>query len=178
MLHVQIHIDISTDETIGGIAIITTTHPEGRIKSNVHVQTHHQRHLHLQPASLVPWITFIQTRDLLCSAPLCPNSAVGYSVLFRPTDKHPLFGMPSQSKKQNAKRSQSNRGRERRTTTPQFHPTHRYRQQNKTISTTRRPNPTRPRRNAPRPSTTARQSSISMRRIHTYAHRYTLACIA
>jgi hypothetical protein len=140
------------------------------------MQTHHdQRHLHLQPASLEPWITFIQTRDLLCSA-LSIVPQIGCSVLFRQTDRHPSLRHAEPVQETNkAKRIQSNRDRKRRTPTPQSQPTHRYSTGNRIINTTRRPNPTQPRRNAPRPSTTARQSPISMDEASTYVrtHRYT-----
>jgi hypothetical protein len=63
----------------GKVSVVTTTLTNGRIES------HHHKHLHLQPAWLVPWITLCHSRDLLCSAlQLVPNSAVGCSTSFRP----------------------------------------------------------------------------------------------
>jgi hypothetical protein len=72
----------------GKVSVVTTTLTNGRIES------HHHKHLHLQPAWLVPWITLCPPRDLLCSAlQLVPNSAVGCSTSFRP--KTFSFGKPS-----------------------------------------------------------------------------------
>jgi hypothetical protein len=116
------------------------------------------------------------SKPVTCSAQLylsCPKSAVGFSVRFRQTDRHLSFrhAEPVQEKR----RKKAKRGQ--RTPTPQSQPTHRYSTGNRTINTTRRPNPTQPRRNAPRPSTTARQSPISMDEASTYVRTqiYTLA---
>jgi hypothetical protein len=71
--------DTGTGKAIKKCLHVTTTLTNGRIES------HHHKHLHLQPAWLVPWITLCHSRDLLCSAlQLVPNSAVGCSTSFRP----------------------------------------------------------------------------------------------
>jgi hypothetical protein len=52
--------DIGAGKDIRNIAIMSTIITYDPLESNVRMQTNHPRHLHLQPASLVPWITFIQ----------------------------------------------------------------------------------------------------------------------
>jgi len=71
--------DTGTGKAIKKCLHVTTTLTNGRIES------HHHKHLHLQPAWLVPRITLCHSRDLLCSAlQLVLNSAVGCSTSFRP----------------------------------------------------------------------------------------------
>ena len=96
------------------------------------------------------------------------------SAARRLSDQKLSLRQAESSPKQKVKRSKRNRQRDRPTSPVQ--PTHRYKA-NK-INTTRpyptQQNPTAA--NAPRPSTTARQSQISME--PPSKHPYTLACIA
>jgi hypothetical protein len=99
------------------------------------------------------------------------------SAARRLSDQKLSLRQAESSPKQKVKRSQLNRQRDRPTSPVQ--PTHRYKANN--INTTRpyptHQNPTAA--NAPRPSTTARQSPISMS-LHTYApskHAYIHPCM-
>ena len=94
--------DISTGKAIKkGLSIVTTTHNR---------ESHHHKHLHLQSARLVPWITFCHSRDLFCSTlQSVPNSAVGCSTYFRPEPVSSASRVLSKARK--VKRSKRNRQR-------------------------------------------------------------------